>query len=46
MENRKVQLAELIETPITGEWGNEIKDADNQNIVKVKRKEILRSKLY
>ena len=37
MENRKVQLAELIETPITGEWGNEIKDADNQNIVKVIR---------
>ncbi len=37
MENRKVQLAELIETPITGEWGNEIKDADNQNTVKVIR---------
>jgi len=37
MENRKVQLAELIETPITGEWGNEIMNADNQNIVKVIR---------
>lgn len=37
MENRKVQLAELIETPITGEWGNEITDVNNQHIVKVIR---------
>ena len=37
MRNRKIQLAELIEAPITGEWGNEITDINNQNIVKVIR---------
>ena len=37
MRNRKIQLAELIEAPIKGEWGNEITDINNQNIVKVIR---------
>ena len=37
MGNRKIQLAELIEAPITGEWGNEITDVNNQHIVKVIR---------
>jgi len=37
MKNKKIKLSELIESPITGEWGKEIGKSENPNTVKVIR---------